>query len=303
MKLETVLCPIDFSPLSESELHLAAEVCKTFGARLVLHHNLAAAAPGMSKAWEWEGAHLGESLSEEEAEKRIEKLLERLPEDITAEARISRGPVALLLLYLAKELDADLIILGSHGWSSEEHASVAERMIERSPCPVLTIQEGKGEGRTFRLHSSPHGEPPRAVVATDFSDEASRALAYAFEMAKDLPLELHLVHVASASMKNFPPVDHVAAGPERLADGLQLAEERLRALVPPDLAGRTHYHVEVGRAADGIAQALQELDPEFLIMGQHATGFFRHYFTRDTSREMLHRSSCAVWYVPASQAA
>ena len=36
-----VLCPIDFSELSRRELALATEVCATFGARLVLHHNIA----------------------------------------------------------------------------------------------------------------------------------------------------------------------------------------------------------------------------------------------------------------------
>ena len=37
-------------------------------------------------------------------------------------------------------------------------------------------------------------------------------------------------------------------------------------------------------------------------MGEHAPGFFRHYFTHDTAREVLHRARCPVWYVPPPKA-
>lgn len=302
MKIQTVLCPVDFSSLSDAELRLATEVCETFGARLVLHHNLAAAAPGMSKAWEWEGAHLAEGITEIEAEKRMAELLARIPKGVVTEARISRGPVALLLLYLIEELNADLLVLGSHGWSSEEHASVAERLLERCPCPVMTVQEGKGEGSTFRLRPSTLGQPVRALVATDLSEPSRQAVSYAFDLARQLPLELHLLNVAAA--RSIAPAAAVGyARPEKSDYALELVEAQLKDLVPDDFTGRVQCHVEVGRAAEGILRSLQSLDPEFLLMGQHAKGFMRHFFTHDTAREMLHRANCPVWFVPAAEAA
>ncbi|NJL27832.1 MAG: universal stress protein, partial [Thermoanaerobaculia bacterium] len=262
MKIQTVLCPVDFSSLSDTELRLATEVCETFGARLVLHHNLAAAAPGMSKAWEWEGAHLAEGISEIEAEKRMAELLARIPQGIATEARISRGPVALLLLYLVEELNADLLVLGSHGWSSEEHASVAERLLERCPCPVMTVQEGKGEGSTFRLRQSNLGQPVRAVVATDLSEPSRHAVTYAFELARQLPLELHLLNVAAA--RSVAPMATMGyARPEPTEYAVDLVETQLKELVPADFEGKVQVHVEIGRAAEGILRSLQSLDPEF----------------------------------------
>ena len=84
-------------------------------------------------------------------------------------------PVGLVLLYVIKEISADLVILGSHGWSSEEHASLTERVIESAPCAVLTLHEGRGEP-DFRLASAPAGEPPAILVPTDFSDSAAAAV-------------------------------------------------------------------------------------------------------------------------------
>jgi hypothetical protein len=52
VQIRTVLCPIDFSTLDPAEIDVALEVCRTFGARLVLHHNLAGAVPGFSRSWE-----------------------------------------------------------------------------------------------------------------------------------------------------------------------------------------------------------------------------------------------------------
>ena len=52
MRVETVLCPIDFSSLSDRELQVAVEICQTFGARLVLHHNLSPGTPSVARAWE-----------------------------------------------------------------------------------------------------------------------------------------------------------------------------------------------------------------------------------------------------------
>ncbi len=309
MQIKTVLCPIDFSTLSDFELKLAVEVCETFDARLVLHHNLAAAAPGLHKAWEWEEAHQGrpEEVTEPEARQHMDDILQRIPSSVQAEARISRGPVGLVLLYLIEEISADLVILGSHGWSSEEHTSLSERIIDSAPCPVLTVQEGRGDTKAFRLHDAEGEEVPpeggkrnttRLLVPTDFSDSAASAVAYAFELARRSPLQVHLLHVQSPREIPIVPVNHTEAALSSI-DTLEATRRRLGELVPDDLAERVECHVEIGAPGDGIMTEADKLDAELIVMGEHARGFFRHYFTHDTSRELLHRARCPVWFVPA----
>ena len=57
MHIGTVLCPVDFSAVDRGELAIAVEVCRTFGARLVVHHNVSAPALGFARVWDWEREH------------------------------------------------------------------------------------------------------------------------------------------------------------------------------------------------------------------------------------------------------
>jgi nucleotide-binding universal stress UspA family protein len=278
MNIDIVLCPTDFSELAERELQLAVQICEAFGARLILHHNLSAISPGLSKAWEWDQSHQKDERSAADAERRMKKLLAQLPKTIHAEAAITHGPVATVLLALAQQLPADLLVLGTHGWSNEDHASVTERVLERTPCPVLTIHDAEAL-RVFRLRPGADGEGARVVVPTDFSPAATKAVAYAVELARRLPLELHLVHVS--------------AGPAS-DDTL----ETLINLVPPELTNRAQVHVRSGRPLEEIKAVLDIVNPALIVMGTHAHGFWRRVLTGDTARTVLHGASCPVFFVP-----
>jgi universal stress protein A len=282
MKLSTVLCPIDFSPVSECALELATEICDVFGAKLILHHNLAASSPGFSKSWEWQEVHRADQLGSDAAEQRMLELLNRLPPHLKAEGDICTGPLSVTLLHLVRSAPADLVVVGSHGPSTEDHSSLAERLIEGCPCPILTLHEPQAGAHKPRLLAGVAGEEVPVLVLTDFSESSTAAVTYAFDLARNLPLRLHLVHVSSG------PPDH-----------LDEAQRRLEELIPPHLDGRIETHAERGYVGDVVLNLCERLEPEFLVMGEHARPLVRRLFTRDTAREMLHRSHTPVWFVPS----
>ena len=57
--LETVLCPVDFSPATLRQVDVAADLCRTFSARLVLHHNRHSLGAVASVGWMWNADHHG----------------------------------------------------------------------------------------------------------------------------------------------------------------------------------------------------------------------------------------------------
>jgi nucleotide-binding universal stress UspA family protein len=282
MMIRTVLCPLDFSGLDELELAVALEICRTFGAKLVLHHDLAAAELGFSRAWEWEKAHLGDAARDRDAKARLQALLDRVALGVPAEAVITSGLLAETVLTLAAQLPADLVVLGSHGWSTPDHASVTERVVARSSCPVLAFQEQAGTP-AFRLRAATGNPPPRAVVATDLSPTSTTAVTYAFELARDVGIHIELLHVLAAD-----------------AGGAAVARSQasLDALVPPDLVDAVSAHVRRGDPVAELVRYLGATEPAFVLLGEHARGLVRHLFTRDTTRALVRHACCPAWVVP-----
>jgi nucleotide-binding universal stress UspA family protein len=283
-RVKIVLCPIDFSDLSHQELALAVEVGEAFGAHLVLHHNLAAVSPGFTRAWEWNEVHRSDAASTAKAEAHMRQLLTEIPKTVSAEASISTGPLATVLLEMARQLPADLVVLGSHGWSTPDHASVTERIIERCPCPVLTVQEGS-DTQCFRLRPATDRELVQVVVPTDLTDGGQPVIEYAVALARTIPLRLNLLHV-------------VPAGSSYMT--LETAQRRVNDLIPTDLLTRAEGHVQQGESTEEILKFTARIAPAFMIIGEHARSLFRRFFTRDTARAVLHRAPCPVWFVPSS---
>lgn len=278
MQINVVLCPVDFSPLASGELELATQTCEAFGARLVLHYNIPAISPGYSKAWEWQREHRQLEPSMEESQRQLNELLKQLPGGIRAEGIITHGPLGTVVPALAQQIGVDLLVLGTHGWSTEDHASLSERIIDEAPCPVLTIHE-PGAPRVFRSKTEPGGAPPCVVVPTDFSAAADKAVAYAMALASKVPLRITLLHVSRT-------------------ENAGAALETLDALVPPDLRERVECHLRAGRADEEIEKFLHEKEPKLVVMGTHGRRFWHRLWKRDVARELLHGATCPVCFVP-----
>jgi nucleotide-binding universal stress UspA family protein len=93
MDIKTVLCPVDFSTLSDRELRLAAQICERFGARMMVQHNIDDVPPVfLANAWMYSETHM---YPEEEREAQASRLLkaafEKLPKSIKYEGRITFG--------------------------------------------------------------------------------------------------------------------------------------------------------------------------------------------------------------------
>ncbi|MCC6765607.1 MAG: universal stress protein [Deltaproteobacteria bacterium] len=278
-----VLCAVDLTKLAAREVAIASELCEAFGARLVLHHNVASVAPGLTRAWEWKEVHRDTRESATEVDHAMRVLMSGVPRTVPVEASVTSGALVPILLDLANRLPADLLVLGSHGWSNDEHASVAERVIARAPCPVVSIHDGYAATAPLRMRAQAGHAAPEVVVAVDRTDVSGRVLGHAFDLARTLGLRLHLLHVEAAGATS------------RAHDE---AHRRLAERVPPDLVARVDCHLDSGDPSERIMSFLHERAPAFAVMGEHARGFVGRYFTHDTARDVLHRAPCPVWFVP-----
>jgi nucleotide-binding universal stress UspA family protein len=300
-QIRTILCPVDLSPFSRRELELAVELARAFGSRLVVQHNLPATGFGMAKEWEWKQAHpsAGDDGS---AEERLKQLVSHVPADVPVESLLSTGPLSIGVARLAEELPADLVLLGCHGCSTEEHASLTEDLLGRCNAPILALRESEDAACSLHLGEG-RLRPLRLLVPTDFSDGAQEAVRYAYGLAEMLPAEVHLLHAIGGSPSPIRTSDPVGPAVAYRDAAKAEAEARLEALVPRAMRERVVLHLKFGTADDAILRAAEEVDPDVIVMGEHARDLVRRFFTRDTARRVLHRSACPVWFVPPARVA
>lgn len=281
--IRTVLCPVDLSPASGRQLDLAAKLCAVFGARLVVHHNLAALPVGAAVGWMWAGEHV-QAPTEEQAESRLRALIERLPEDLEREARITHGLPSQAVMAVGEVVAADLVVLATHGESQEVHTSVTEQLLEHSRRSLLVLHERDVDFGPPDFLAPGSSVPHVVLVPTDLAQGSRAAEELACELATRLPVELHLLHVAELARRGEPAADEV--------------EEAMRLRLPEPLRETVELHVVEGDPAAAIESAAERLGAGCIVMGEHSKSFLRRWLTPDVSRALLHHAPCPVWYVP-----
>lgn len=135
-----ILHPTDFSECSEYAFRLACALARESNARLVvLHVPQAPPATGVAEA--------------QPTRVELEQCLQQVrPADtaVPVEHRLAEGDPVTEILAQAKALPSDLIVLGSHGRTGIDRllmGSVAEQVVRRAPCPVLTVKVPRQEIR------------------------------------------------------------------------------------------------------------------------------------------------------------
>jgi nucleotide-binding universal stress UspA family protein len=140
-----ICCPIDFSDASRAAMEVAADVARLHGAELVLLH--AYPIPGYTFP---DGSVMASPKMMQELAEQAQRHLEEWRTDAERLVQAPRvsvekaiGEPAAEIVSYAKESGVDLLVLGTHGRTGIEHAlmgSIAERVVRRAHCPVLTVR-------------------------------------------------------------------------------------------------------------------------------------------------------------------
>jgi nucleotide-binding universal stress UspA family protein len=138
LPIRTVLHPTDFSEPSRPTFELACAVARDYEATVLVLHVVPWPAVGVADGVKYE-LPTGRA---EETETRLRALRPADPR-VRIDHRLERGEAAAEILRVAAEAKADLIVLGTHGRSGLSRllmGSVAEDVLRKAPCPVLTVK-------------------------------------------------------------------------------------------------------------------------------------------------------------------
>jgi nucleotide-binding universal stress UspA family protein len=168
MAFRHVLVPTDFSEAANRALPYAAEEAVVHRAKVTLVHVLpsdagtdvyyigSSPAPGFEAGYDVvAGGRMGTApvpeptvVRRDDGEAALTRLRDLVPEAFrgTWNVEIAVGRPADAIVRLARELEADLIVMATHGRTGLEHVvlgSVAERVVRLAPCPVLTVKRAE----------------------------------------------------------------------------------------------------------------------------------------------------------------
>jgi nucleotide-binding universal stress UspA family protein len=177
------------------------------------------------------------------------------------------GDAGQALSAMIKNNEIDLVIVGTHGRRGFKYmlqGSVAEELVRRCPCPVLTV----GPDVAFDGGAGT-GEFRSILYATDFSPASENALVYALLLAEENQGDLMLLHVVRE-----PSLD--ALMPYPWAE-IAAAQQRLRDLLPEgaDLCCQAKFLAEVGVPGEVIVHVARAQAANLIVMGAHHTAIPR----------------------------
>lgn len=202
--------------------------------------------------------------------------------EFTVRVLPASGRIDTHLLELAKDADAELIVVGTHQWrglSRLRHASVSRRVLHTSPVSVACVP-------AHQVLTSANALVPEVryvVAATDLSTHGSRAVPHAYGMLQPGGT-VCLVHVAPPGSAKEPLLG------------------QLRALIPED-ATRRGFQTEVQvifhhDAAAGLCDAVERLNADVLCLGSHSRSPLAATALGSVSHSVIARSKRPVLIVP-----
>ncbi len=143
IEIHCILVPIDFSPNAPAIIEWAAHLAKEHRSRLILLH----AYHLPIDFQQLEAAYLPRDFwanVKSEAAAALERYAEPLrARGIEVECVVHEGYPATVIEEEAGRSRADLIVIGTRGLSGLKHlllGSIAERVVQRAPCPVLCVK-------------------------------------------------------------------------------------------------------------------------------------------------------------------
>ncbi len=145
LPFKNILSPTDFSEPSYKAIKVAGELALHFSARLVVLH-VVSLTPLITSSVDTPGFDVRsyQQELEKDAREQLQDVIKKLvSKDVKNFASmIASGSYSDEILRIAREEKSDLIVIGTRGRTGIAHlvlGSVAERVVQLAPCPVLTI--------------------------------------------------------------------------------------------------------------------------------------------------------------------
>lgn len=295
-----ILCPVDFSETSAHAVDQAVAIAGWYRCRITALHvrsPMVLPIPGVPV-----GAVPTLPVPDEEGHERLVErvrgLFKKAGADIRVDVQIETGLPATVILERAAGSGVDLIVMGTHGAGGFTRfvlGSVAEKVLRKAACPVLTVPP--------RAHAVSRLPFKRLLCAVDFSEPSVLGVQFALSLARESDAQLTLLHVITWPWQE-PPAPSLESLPADVA--LNLAEyrrhseqdalARLSALVPVDAREwcTPSIHVRHGKPYAQTLQLATEDSADVIVVGVGGRSAIDVHLLGSTTNQIVRSAACPV---------
>jgi nucleotide-binding universal stress UspA family protein len=144
-----ILVPVDFSPHSREATLYAVDLARRYSAPITLVHAYQPIVYALPESYVvYTPNQLANILTELQKQLAAAKVDAELAGATKVDTSVLQGDVASQIVQCAVDGGHDLIVMGTHGRTGPAHlllGSIAEKVVRRAPCPVLTVHAASSE--------------------------------------------------------------------------------------------------------------------------------------------------------------
>lgn len=264
--MKNILVPTDFSIYAESALEYAELIAKIRNSTIHLVSVVTSSEP----------------KDFDETEKNLIEMKNKLvSKGLLVESHVKLGhSIVEQIINCAESINADLILMGSHGSSSISEiliGSNTENVVSQSHLPVLTIK-----------HSLLKSNIQKIVFASDFSSESNRIFYTAKEFAEKFKAQIHLLKINTPSQ--FEPT--------------RVSMEKINKFINNEkLSQLSGNKFKIALYSDsteelGILNYCIEQEIDIIVLGTHSKSGFWKLLQESTSQNLVSHSFRPVLTIP-----
>lgn len=270
--MKTIIVPVDFSKYSENALKVAAQLAKKENATIVTVHMLGLSDANLIK----EGNGMEGMFLIKLTQKRFEEFLDKdYLEGVTIHQTVKNYKIFSELDEVAKEHQADLIVMGSHGSSGFQEVFVGsntEKVVRTASVPVLVIKDEYDFTSTT------------AVFACDYKLESLDVFKKAMHLFKSLGIQAKLVYI-NLPGENYRSTKQIE---QQIVDFLVHLDKE-NTILPEDIMIYSDYSVE-----QGVFNYAKKTKAGVIGIPTHGRRGLAHYFSGSISEDIVNHSQIPV---------
>lgn len=295
--IQRILCPVDLSDISRRALDYAALVARWYRAdiRALLVEPVVLSPVDFPPMPAVTG--LTPKAKAELADRLATFVNGVKAPGVAIEPVLKEGFVVDEILGNARDMPADLVVMGTHGRGGFERlvlGSVTEKVLRKLTCPVLTVPPHAGKTPTVP------GPFTSILCATDFSNASLHALEYAMSLAQEAGSTLTVVFSLQWELEDEAELQAPVVSEYRLMREAD-SQKRLDTLIPKSVRDvcKVETVMATGKASREITRIADNVMADLIVMGVHGRGVVDLTLFGSTTHYVIRHAHCPVLTVRA----